>query len=174
MSKQNFLKLKDKFFFRKYFKEAKKMIQDTVYHVKDNICFISRKKRKKYQEQLHSNYFSCSTIKNNFHEDPLYYCRDDFNKKKLKKLRKGYYIPEVILDVHGFNQDQTKQELGKLIYFCIQKKINCINIMHGYGRNILKKQIPIWLSRHPNVMAFHQAPKILGYDAAILVLIDFL
>ncbi|MCW5197604.1 endonuclease SmrB [Buchnera aphidicola] len=174
MSKQNFLKSKEKFFFREYFKEAKKMIQDTIYHVKNNVYFFSRKKRIKYQERLHSNYFSCSTIKNKFNKDPLYYCRYDFNKKNLNKLKKGYYVPEVLLDVHGFNQDQTKKELGKLIYFCIQKKINCINIMHGYGKKILKKNIPIWLSRHPNVIAFHQAPKILGYDAAILVLIDFL
>ncbi|CAL4318694.1 UPF0115 protein YfcN [Buchnera aphidicola (Chaitophorus populicola)] len=174
MSKQNFLKYKDKFFFRKNVQNVKKMIQDTVYHIQDNIYFVSRKKRTKYQERLHSNYFSHAAINNTFNEKPLYYFRYDCSKKKLNKLRKGYYIPEVILDVHGFNQNQTKKELGKLIYFCIQKNINCINVMHGYGKNILKKQIPIWLSRHPNIIAFHQAPKVLGYDAAILVLIDCL
>lgn len=173
MSKQNFLKFKDKFIFRKYFKKAKKMIQDTVYHIQDNIYFLSRNKRIKHQENLHSKYFSCSTINNKFNKNPLYYCRYDFNKKKLNRLRKGYYTPEILLDVHGFSQNKAKQELGKLIYFCIQKKIHCINVMHGYGKNILKKQIPIWLSRHPNIIAFHQSPKILGHDAAILILIDY-
>ncbi|MGK3295951.1 Smr/MutS family protein, partial [Escherichia coli] len=36
----------------------------------------------------------------------------------------------------------------------------------------LKQQTPLWLAQHPHVMAFHQAPKEYGGDAALLVLIE--
>ncbi|NIG99133.1 MAG: endonuclease SmrB [Buchnera aphidicola (Periphyllus acericola)] len=168
------LSLKNKLIFRNYLSGTKKIFQDTIYHFKNsNSYFLSYKKKKKMYEDLHSYYFSLSESINNFNNDPLYYIRYDYELKFLNKLKKGYYSPKIFLDVHGLNQFQTKLELSRLMYFCIEKKINCINIMHGYGKEILKKQIPIWLSRHPNVVAFHQSPKYFGSDAAILVLIDF-
>jgi DNA-nicking Smr family endonuclease len=172
MKKKNYLNSQDKLIFRKWFSEAKKIKQDTVYHLNNKIYFFSHQK-KKYLENLHIDYFSCTNSRNKLHNNPLYYIRYDCSVNRLKKLKKGYYIPEIFLDLHGLNQIQAKIELGKLMYFCIQKKIKCVNIMHGYGKNILKKQIPLWLSRHPNILAFHQSPKIFGHDAAILALIDF-
>ncbi|CAL4318533.1 endonuclease SmrB [Buchnera aphidicola] len=172
MRKKTCLSTKDKSIFKKFSNGIKKIKQDTVYHSNDNIYLLSCKK-KKHHEKLHRDYFSYSSFKNQLHNDPIYYIRYDCSVNRLKKLKKGYYLPEIFLDLHGLNQIQAKIELGKLMYFCIQKKIKCVNVMHGYGKNILKKQIPLWLSRHPNVMALHQSPKIFGYDAAILVLIDF-
>ncbi len=43
--------------------------------------------------------------------------------------------------------------------------------MTGHGKYILKQQPPLWLTHHPYVMAFHQAPKMFGGDAALLVLV---
>jgi len=44
--------------------------------------------------------------------------------------------------------------------------------MHGHGKHILKQQTPLWLAQHPDVLAFHQAPKELGGTASLLVLIE--
>ncbi|HBY5609928.1 TPA: endonuclease SmrB, partial [Klebsiella pneumoniae] len=33
-------------------------------------------------------------------------------------------------------------------------------------------QTPLWLAQHPHIMAFHQAPKEYGGDAALLILIE--
>ena len=44
--------------------------------------------------------------------------------------------------------------------------------MHGHGKHILKQQTPLWLAQHPDVIAFHQAPKEWGGDAALLVLVE--
>ncbi|CAL4318583.1 UPF0115 protein YfcN [Buchnera aphidicola (Periphyllus testudinaceus)] len=165
---------KNKLIFKKWLNGTKKIVQDTVYHMKNNNSyFFSCNKKKIYQENLHSYYFSYSNIKSQFNNNSLYYIRYDSEINRLKKLKKGYYSPKVFLDVHGFTQYQTKIELGKLMYFCIKKKINCLNIMHGYGKNILRQQIPVWLSRHPNVVAFNRSPKSFGDNASILVLIDF-
>lgn len=173
MSKNNFLNSKDKKIFRKNLPRIKKIVQDKVYHINNNFFYLHRDKKQLYQEYLHSDYFSYTSSNKKFNNNPLRYIRYNCNMHTLKKLKKGYYIPKIFLDFHGLTQYQTKMELGKIMYFCIKKKINCFNIMHGYGKNILKKQIPLWLSRHPNVVAFHQSPKNFGFDAAIIVLIDF-
>ena len=69
-------------------------------------------------------------------------------------------------------QQQAKQELGALIAACRREHVFCACVMHGHGKHILKQQTPLWLAQHPHVMAFHQAPKEYGGDAALLVLIE--
>lgn len=44
--------------------------------------------------------------------------------------------------------------------------------MHGHGKHILKQQIPLWLAQHPNIIAFHQAPKVWGGSSSLLILIE--
>ncbi len=75
-------------------------------------------------------------------------------------------------DLHGLTQLQAKQELGALIAACRREHVFCACVMHGHGKHILKQQTPLWLAQHPHVMAFHQAPKEYGGDAALLVLIE--
>lgn len=76
------------------------------------------------------------------------------------------------VDLHGLTQLQAKQELGALIAACRREHVFCACVMHGHGKHILKQQTPLWLAQHPHVMAFHQAPKEYGGDAALLVLIE--
>ena len=105
-------------------------------------------------------------------EGPVRYNRSDVSAYEVKKLRRGDYIPDMMLDLHGLTQQQAKSELGALIEACRRQHIRCACVMHGHGKNILKQRIPLWLAQHPDVMAFHQAPKLWGGDAAILVLIE--
>lgn len=89
---------------------------------------------------------------------------------ELKKLRRGDYQPELFLDLHGLTQQQAKRELAAFIVTCQQQHIQCACIIHGHGKQILKQQTPLWLAQHPDILAFHQAPKIYGGDAALLLL----
>jgi DNA-nicking Smr family endonuclease len=43
--------------------------------------------------------------------------------------------------------------------------------MHGHGKHILKQRLPMWLAQHPQVLAFHQATRAWGGNAALLVLL---
>ncbi len=58
-----------------------------------------------------------------------------------------------------------------MIAACRREHVFCACVMHGHGKR-LKRQTPLWLAQHPHVMAFHQAPKEYGGDAALLVLIE--
>lgn len=165
--------IKKLFLFHMY--GVKKITQNTIHNT-----FRENKKNnglyKKYflEQTTHSYLF-----KNTFSEKSFFLCYDPicFMRYKncnidFKKLKKGEYIPEIVLDLHGASLTKANQELGKLIAICHKEKFFCAHIIHGYGKKILKKYVPYWLSNHPDVLAFHQAPKSLGYDAAILIFLQ--
>lgn len=103
---------------------------------------------------------------------PMRWCREDVDAMELKRLRRGDYTPELLLDLHGYRQTEAKLEIAALIQACIREHLLCCSVMHGHGSGILKQQVPMWLAQHPQVKAFHQAPREWGGDAAILVLVD--
>lgn len=100
------------------------------------------------------------------------YIQGDEDKNELKKLRRGQYAPDLILDLHGLNKAQSKQELAALVHEAVKQRHYCISIMHGKGNHILKRAVPNWLMQHPSILAFHQAPKQWGGESAILVLLQ--
>ncbi|MBK5072262.1 endonuclease SmrB [Budviciaceae bacterium CWB-B4] len=124
------------------------------------------------QEQMDASFYFSDEFQPLLSEDsPIRYVRPGANSYEVKKLRRGDYSPELFLDLHGLTQLEAKQELGALIAACRREHVHCACIMHGYGTYVLKQQTPLWLAQHPDVMAFHQAPKEFGGNAAILVLI---
>lgn len=103
---------------------------------------------------------------------PLKYVKPGTDSHEVKRLRRGDYPPDLILDLHGVKKEEAKYEIAALIYVAQKKHVYCVSIMHGKGTYALKKSIPNWLIQHPAVMGFHQAPKEWGGQAALLVLID--
>ncbi len=161
--------------FRKYLNGAREIVQDTIFHSRINKIANQNviSKRSIFEQEAHSYYFSClQNEKNFFKENPVSYMRSKSSNNILKRLKKGKYLPDISLDLHGLTQYQAQKKLGQLITICQKEKIFCAHIIHGYGKNILKQQIPFWLSQHPDIVAFHQAPRIFGSDAAIIAIIE--
>lgn len=148
MKKKTTLSEEDQALFRQLMAGTRQLKQDTIVH---------RPQRKKISEV---------PVKRLIQEQA------DVSHFEAKKLRRGDYSPELFLDLHGLTQLQAKQELGALIAACRREHVFCACVMHGHGKHILKQQTPLWLAQHPHVMAFHQAPKEYGGDAALLVLIE--
>ncbi|WP_422667556.1 endonuclease SmrB [Buchnera aphidicola] len=164
----------DNTLFRQYLTDTREIIQDTIFHSrikktkKNNLL-----KRIFIEQKDHIHYFTYKKSKKYFFQkDPVSYVRNKNSYDILKNLKKDRYYPDIFLDLHGFTQYQAQQELGQLIRVCKKEKIFCAHIMHGYGKCILKQQIPFWLSQHPDIIAFHQASKIFGSNAAIIVIIE--
>ncbi|XBC43399.1 MAG: endonuclease SmrB [Buchnera aphidicola (Meitanaphis flavogallis)] len=173
MGKNKSLFSEDLFLFYQQFNGIQKIKQDTVFHskcykFKRNITF----KKRIFEQDAHCHYFSCDNSNMLVNFDPVYYIRDSSYSDELRKLKIGVYTPDIVLDLHGLTQYQAKRKLGELICICYKENFFCANIIHGHGKNVLKQQIPLWLSKHPNIIAFHQAPKIFGHHAAILILVD--
>lgn len=159
--------------FKQLMTDTRRLKQDTVLHrpERKNVSAIPEKRL--ISEQIdNSHYFSDEFQPLLSEEGPVRYVRSDVSHFELKKLRRGDYSPEIFLDLHGLTQRQAKQELGALIAACRREHLFCASIMHGHGKHILKQQTPLWLAQHPHVMAFHQAPRNFGGNAALLVLIE--
>ncbi|MCL1076902.1 endonuclease SmrB [Parashewanella spongiae] len=143
----------------------------------DKVHFKHSKKSKKVLELNEQKIHVDSYFSDTYHpllpsEGPMRWKQDGVDSFELKRLRRGDYIPELLLDLHGLRQSEAKLEIAALIQACVKQRVNCCSIMHGYGTGILKQKVPSWLAQHPKVLAFHQASKEWGSDAALLILID--
>ena len=157
--------------FREAAKGTRKIKQDTI---RASFNPVKQKRElRESREKLGVDHFFSDEYQPHLDEDgPTRYVREDVSTFELKKLKRGSYPPEIYLDLHGMTQNQAKQELAALLTLCRRENIHVASVMHGIGKHILKKRIPSWLAQHPNVQAFHQAPREWGGDSAILVLLD--
>lgn len=171
MNKKTSLDEQDLALFRDAINGTRKIKQDTI-RLQTPAIKQKAEIREIRETQQHIHYFSDEYEPLLSQEGPVRYVRSDVSSFEAKKLRRGDYIPDLMLDLHGLTQQEAKNELGALIDACRRQHIRCACVMHGHGKNILKQKIPLWLAQHPDVMAFHQAPKLWGGDAAILVLIE--
>ncbi|CAL4318841.1 UPF0115 protein YfcN [Buchnera aphidicola (Thelaxes suberi)] len=167
---------KDLFLFREHCIGVRKIVQDTIFHMATPNKYQNKKNsllKKKIEESMHTYFLSKSISTKILKKNSICYIRSEINKKELKDLKSGKYPSDIILDLHGLNKQQALLELGKLILICKNEKLFCASIIHGHGKNILKKHIPIWLSQHPDIIAFYQDSSFRNSRAAISVLIDF-
>lgn len=159
--------------FRESVAGAKKLRQDTIAHPKPKMKTRQIAPQRLLQEQVDASfYFSDEFQPQLDDEGPTRYVRPGYSHYELKKLRRGDYVPDLFLDLHGLTQLQAKQELGAMIAACKREHVHCACVMHGHGKHILKQQTPLWLAQHPDVLAFHQAPKEWGGSAAVLLLVE--
>jgi len=158
--------------FRDAVKGVKKFEQDTIVQ-QPNRNAKQKEIRKEGRQASDSNfYFSDEFVPLLSEDGPTRYARDDVSKYEVKRLRRGVYVPDVFLDMHGMTQQEAKRELGAMIAYCIKEGIHCACVQHGIGKHILKQKVPLWLAQHPDVMAFHQAPLEFGGNGALLVLLS--
>lgn len=158
--------------FKQSIGKAKKIKQDTVVHKPKVLNKTIINAKKVQQDNTHSEFYFSDDFQPLLQEDPIRYLREDGDANELKKLRRGYYQPEFFLDLHGLTQLEAKKEIAAIIAACLRERVPCACIMYGHGKNILKKQTPMWLAQHPDILCFHQAPKEFGGSAALLVLFD--
>jgi DNA-nicking Smr family endonuclease len=100
------------------------------------------------------------------------YLKPGTDSHEVKRLRRGDYPPDLILDLHGYKREEAKLEIAALIQAAQKQHAHCVCIVHGLGTHVLKKSIPNWLVQHPLVVGFHQAPLEWGGKGALLVLIE--
>ncbi|MGV3346968.1 endonuclease SmrB [Enterobacteriaceae bacterium LUAb1] len=173
MKKKAPLSPEDKALFRQLVAGTRKLVQNTIVHKPARKPGQKIAPKRLLAEQTDNSYYFSDEFQPLLAtEGAVRYVREDVSHYELKKLRRGDYTPDMFLDLHGLTRQQAKQELGALIAACRREHIFCASIMHGHGKHILKQQTPLWLAQHPHVMAFHQAPKLFGGEAALLVLIE--
>jgi len=98
-------------------------------------------------------------------EESLYFNRGGLQEKAKRKLKRGQFLSEAELDLHGLTVAQAYQELMAFLDRCNSQSIRHIRIIHGKGRSaasdypILKNKVNNWLRDHPQILAFSSATK---------------
>lgn len=153
-------------------KGVKKLHQDTIVRQPNRNTKHNLTRRNTRDTNDNEFYFSDEFVPHLDHEGPTRCARNDVSKYEVKRLRRGIYVPDVFLDMHGMTQKEAKRELAAMIAYCIKEGIHCACVQHGIGKHILKQKVPLWLAQHPDVMAFHQAPLVFGGNGALLILLS--
>ena len=105
------------------------------------------------------------------------YLSNGLNRMTLRKLRRGEWPPQDSLDLHGLNSDAARKLLVDFLHHAAQNKFRCVNVIHGKGwrsegrEGILKVLTRHWLTQHPQVLAFCEAPQNAGGGGAVWVLL---
>jgi len=166
------LSKQEKQLFKDAIGKVKPMVHDTIHARKRTIKPKTTIIQEKAAKQHASFFFSDEFEPNLSNQGPIKYVKDGTDHFEAKNLRRGVYAPDLILDLHGLDQQQAKSEIAALLYACQKEHAQCVCIVHGLGGRVLKNKVPHWLVQHPDVLAFHQAPLEWGGNGALLVLVD--
>jgi len=109
--------------------------------------------------------------------EELLYLRDGHSPDILSKLRRGKWVVQANIDLHGLISDEARLYVSTFISDCKKRGIRCIRIVHGKGlgsRNrepILKHKLRGWLMQKDEVIAYAEAKKQDGGSGAVIVLL---
>lgn len=110
-------------------------------------------------------------------EATISFKRDGIQNGVFRRLQKGAYAIEAMLDLHGLSVEQARHEVHRFIRDCLRHDVRSALISHGKGRNnreqkpLLKSFLARWLPMFPEVMAYHSAQKWHGGAGAVYVLL---
>lgn len=109
--------------------------------------------------------------------EELSHLRDGLSRDVLRKLRRGHWVVQAELDLHGQTRVQAAGSVALFLRDCAAAGRRCLRIVHGKGlgsRNrqpVLKNLVRKWLQQRDEVLAYCQAPAADGGSGALLVLL---
>jgi len=110
-------------------------------------------------------------------DERLSFCRAGVGPESLRKLRRGHWVTQAQLDLHGLRTDEARDAVAAFISQCTRDGLRCVRIIHGKGLGSLNRQPVLkdktlrWLTQRQEVIAFCQAPPFAGGSGALLVLL---
>ena len=110
-------------------------------------------------------------------DDQLSYTRAGIGSDVVRKLRKGHWVIQDQLDLHGMRTDEAREALGEFLRKMGRRGLRCVRIIHGKGLGsvnkepVLKNKVRNWLVQKDEVIAFCQAKAADGGAGALVVLL---
>ena len=110
-------------------------------------------------------------------DESLSFRRDGISADTLRKLRRGFWVVQAELDLHGHRVEEARYAVGEFLRTAMHRGRRCVRIVHGKGLGsrdgvpILKGKVRTWLIRRDEVIAFCQARPAEGGAGALIVLL---
>jgi DNA-nicking Smr family endonuclease len=109
--------------------------------------------------------------------DELLYRAPGLQDRVFRKLRRGHYVVEGELDLHGLTAEEAHKAVSGFIAAARRSGRRCVRIIHGkglgsrQGKPVLKTRLNYWLRQRKDVLAFCPARASDGGTGAAYVLI---
>lgn len=109
--------------------------------------------------------------------EELLYCREGVRPTALRKLRRGQFLVEAALDLHGMTVAIAREALAEFLQRARRVGWSCVRIVHGKGNGshhrgpVLKRKLNHWLRQRDDVLAFCSARRMDGGTGAVYVLL---
>lgn len=110
-------------------------------------------------------------------DETLSYTRNGIGPDVVRKLRRGHWVIQDQLDLHGLRTDEAREALGTFLRSAVKRGARCVRIIHGKGLRsknrepVLKTKVANWLIQRDEVLAFCQARQVDGGGGAVMVLL---
>ena len=107
----------------------------------------------------------------------LSFARNGIGPDVLRKLRRGHWVIQSQLDLHGLRTDEAREALAEYLRSVTRRGQRCVRIIHGKGLGsinkepVLKNKVRNWLVQKEEVLAFCQAKAADGGSGALVVLL---
>jgi DNA-nicking Smr family endonuclease len=164
--------------FREAVKDAKPLKHDRVLHrpppPKPIPTQLIRDEKQALKDSLSDDYMPAHELETG---EELLYLRDGHSPDILRKLRRGHWVIQDQLDLHGLLVDEARAYTAEFLNQCKKRGIRCVRIIHGKGlgsRNrepVLKNKLRSWLMQRDEVIAYCQARQVDGGAGAVIVLL---
>jgi DNA-nicking Smr family endonuclease len=95
----------------------------------------------------------------------------------LRRLRRGEWVIQDHLDLHGARVDEARELLALFLREAVRRGFRCVRVVHGKGlgskdrQPVLKGKTRVWLAQRDEVIAFCQARPAEGGSGALVVLL---
>ena len=109
--------------------------------------------------------------------DQAAWARPGLQRSVLRDLRRGRWVVQARLDLHGMNRDLARLAVARFLHDCVRRGLRCVRVVHGKGLGspgrepVLKKLVQGWLGQRREVLAFCQARTVEGGAGAVIVLL---
>jgi len=107
----------------------------------------------------------------------LSFARSGIGQDTLRKLRRGHWVIQSELDLHGLRSEEAREALAEFLRSAGKRGQRCVRIIHGKGLGsvnkepVLKQKVRNWLAQKDEVLAFCQARGADGGAGALIVLL---
>ena len=109
--------------------------------------------------------------------DELVYLRSGLAKSVMRKLRRGQWVVQDEIDLHGMRSEPARALLVDFLNQAMRQGHRCVRVVHGKGHRspkgepVLKRKMAHWLQQRDEVLAYCPAPAVDGGSGATVVLL---
>jgi DNA-nicking Smr family endonuclease len=110
-------------------------------------------------------------------DDALSWRRSGVGADVVRKLRRGVWVIQAQIDLHGLRRDEAREALAAFLRDAARHGLRCVRVVHGKGNGspgrqaVLKGKVQTWLVQKAEVLAFAQARASEGGAGALVVLL---